>query len=520
MFRFNQIFNSFRKNTRANIAVSFSLALIPILAGIGVAVDMSHLHSARNEMQDGLDAAVLSGTSTLLETNGNEQKALQAARVAYEKALKGQINLTDNTIKFEINEKKNGVKAKGGAFLKMELLQIVGINKMAVMQDAKAEGQINAGGSGGNLEVALMLDMTGSMCANGAGPCTSGTKLSGVKTAATKLVDTVVWSDQSTYTSKVSLVPFNNVVRVGPDGGGAAMMKTMTNLPATWTGYYKECTGGSSSGGTAEGGANWTCNGYQTLLRSNWKIQPCVTDRFYGGSTFELTDTAPGSNFWMNSADGMRYFQSEDSSDTNFGNPTIGQTAANPVSNWNYETTGICNLAPNQNELMPLTNDKSSLKSKISGLEAKGGTGGALGTAMSWYTISPNWASVWPTTSKPASYSDVTAKKVRKVAILMSDGGYNSYRGWVDQSHLQMVSDAAKSLCTNMKAKGIEIFTVAYDLDTLTSAEASYATDTLKSCGTDIKHFYNSLDATQLATAFDAIAKEISGSTSGVRLVQ
>jgi von Willebrand factor type A domain len=223
---------------------------------------------------------------------------------------------------------------------------------------------------------------------------------------------------------------------------------------------------------------------------------------------------------WMNSADGMRYFQSEDSSDTNFSNPTIGQTAANPASNWSYEATGTCAYANNTNELMPLTNNKANLKSKITSLEAKGGTGGALGTAMSWYTISPNWASVWPTTSKPASYTDIATKKVRKVAILMSDGGYNAYRGWVDQSHLQMVSDAAKQICTNMKAKGIEIFTVAYDLDTLTSAEASYATDTLKSCGTDVQHFYNSLDSTQLASAFDAIAATISGGTSGVRLVQ
>jgi len=104
----------------------------------------------------------------------------------------------------------------------------------------------------------------------------------------------VVWSDQSKYTSKVAIVPFSTRIRVGQDGAGGAMMTKLTNLPATWSGWYKECTNGSGSGGSEDGG-NWTCSTYQNQYMTNWKIMPCVTDRYYNStSSFDLTDDAPG----------------------------------------------------------------------------------------------------------------------------------------------------------------------------------------------------------------------------------
>jgi hypothetical protein len=101
------------------------------------------------------------------------------------------------------------------------------------------------------------------------------------------------------------------------------------------------------------------------------------------------------------------------------------------------------------------------------------------------------------------------APKLRKIAVLMTDGDYNTYRAWKGYDP-QTVSDNAKAICTNMKAKGIEVFTVGFDLDKLPSSAKAMAIDTLQSCGTDIEHFYNSLDADQLKTAFRDIAMKLS----------
>ena len=112
------------------------------------------------------------------------------------------------------------------------------------------------------------------------------------------------------------------------------------------------------------------------------------------------------------------------------------------------------------------------LHSRIDDLTAYGSTAGALGTAWSWYSLSPKWSSIFPASSVPGSYQDVTtlqgngAPVLRKVAVMMSDGVYNTWRGWKGQSQ-QAVSNYAKQLCTNMKAKGIKDFQLHYALETL-----------------------------------------------------
>jgi hypothetical protein len=324
----------------------------------------------------------------------------------------------------------------------------------------------------------------------------------------------VISTNQTDYYSKMAIVPFSTRVRVGPDGGGAGMMKTLTDLDPTWSGYYNECIAGTGGGGS-EGNGNWRCLQYQARSVSNWKVMPCVTDRYYNATnTFDMTDDAPRGDRWLNAHDGGRMTRSWDSSSTP---PTSyrGLALADPSEHWNFNWNGSCADVSNANQIMPLTTDKTALKARINGLEAFGATAGALGTAWAWYMISPEWHSVWTGSSRPGDYSELTHHQqngkpfLRKIAILMTDGVYNTYRGWkeVDQ---QMVSTAAKQLCANMKAQGIEIFTVGLALDLLTTSERAIAEDTLKSCGSDIEHFYSTLTVQELEAAFQDIAYQMS----------
>ena len=324
----------------------------------------------------------------------------------------------------------------------------------------------------------------------------------------------MIWADQSTYKSRVALVPFSTRVRVGPNGGGDQLMNKLTGLGATWSGYYKICTSGSGSGGSETGG-NWTCNAYSTQYNTGWKIMPCVTDRFFNSTwTVDVTDDVPGSNAWLNAHDGGRMTKSWDSSDT-AATAQLGKTSGDPAQHWNYEPGGSCADVGEGNQIMSLTSDKATLTARIDGLQAYGSTAGALGTAWAWYTLSPKWVSVWGGDDKPGPYSDLTAiqgngfPKLRKVAVLMTDGVYNTIRGWKDQNQ-QQVSDYAKQMCANMKAQGIEIYAVGFALDELGASERAIATDTLKSCGTDLAHFYETLTVPQLQQAFKSIALQMS----------
>ncbi len=107
-------------------------------------------------------------------------------------------------------QNKTGLYATGDAALHKSCCDVVGIDEIQVFASSESdavEADYTAGNPGGDLEIALMLDVTGSMCNDGNGPCTSGTKISALKDAAKKLVDTVVWDDQSKYTSRIAIVP-------------------------------------------------------------------------------------------------------------------------------------------------------------------------------------------------------------------------------------------------------------------------------------------------------------------------
>ncbi|HEY8195236.1 MAG TPA: VWA domain-containing protein, partial [Hyphomicrobium sp.] len=165
-------------------------------------------------------------------------------------------------------------------------------------------------------------------------------------------------------------------------------------------------------------------------------------------------------------------------------------------------------------EALPLTNDKNALTSKINGLQLAGSTAGHVGTAWAWYMLSPNWASLWSSSSTPAAYN---TPKLQKIAVLMTDGEYNTQyttNGVPDNSNSLTVcpnaangvcsSAQAISQCTAMKAKGIEVYTVGFMLDNQT------AVNTLSSCATDASHFYNSSTGDALKAAFKDIALKIS----------
>jgi Flp pilus assembly protein TadG len=504
------------RDRRGNVMMMFGLFGTIAFVTVGGALDYGRWMHARYHTARALDAAVLAGGRALQTNQADPNAALVHAKHIYDSNIAGRFGLKTDTVQFVTADNNMAVTASGQATMATTLLGIIGIAELPVAGTSGSKfpkASISAGGGGSsNMEIALMLDVTGSMCDDGVGPCDSGIKIDALRDAAKELVDIVVQADQSQHTSKVALVPFSTRVRVGPDGGGASRMNAMTNLPATWSGWYNDCTQ-SSGGGGSEGGGNWSCQQYQPVYKTNWKVLPCVTDRMYGADIYNYTDAAPQAGNWLNAHGGDRRQLSWDITDAAMTTKK-GLAATDPADHWNFDSSGGCTDVAENNEIMPLSSDKSDLKNKIDQLQAYGSTSGALGTAFAWYMLSPNWSSVWGGTSAPGPYSDLAVMqpngkpKLRKVAVLMSDGVYNTFRGWKDQDQ-QTVSDHAKQLCTNMKAAGVEIYAVAFDLDSLPAGERAVAEDTLRTCGSDLAHFYSTLTVAELKNAFKEIAMSL-----------
>ena len=161
---------------------------------------------------------------------------------------------------------------------------------------------------------------------------------------------------------------------------------------------------------------------------------------------------------------------------------------------------------PGGAQVAALSADKSSLLPTVNALTPGGSTAGHLGTGWAWYLVSPKWANVWPTASKPADYND---GKTLKFTILMTDGIYNTVGGVDLGDYSSTASDSqsrAKNLCDAMKAKGIVVYSVGF----IAAGDPPAAADTLKYCATGSTHFYKAENGDELDAAFRNIAADIS----------
>ncbi len=149
--------------------------------------------------------------------------------------------------------------------------------------------------------------------------------------------------------------------------------------------------------------------------------------------------------------------------------------------------------------VLPMTDNKTVLKTTVDSYSTGGCTAGHQGTAWAWYLLSPNWASVWPAASRPEAYGTAN---VRKVAILMTDGQYNIVGG-SNCSQVATSSNYARDTCTAMKAQGIVVYTVGFQLFDPT------AIATLDHCATDATKAFTAANGAQLRQAFRDIAISI-----------
>jgi len=123
--------------------------------------------------------------------------------------------------------------------------------------------------------------------------------------------------------------------------------------------------------------------------------------------------------------------------------------------------------------------------------------------------LSPSWASLWSSDAKPEAYG---TENLRKIAILMTDGEYNTQydSNGISASEGSAANGSstsqARSLCAAMKKKGLTIYTVGFEL----AGKNSESYQTLSQCSSDSTKFYDAKNGDQLKQAFRDIALKLS----------
>jgi len=154
--------------------------------------------------------------------------------------------------------------------------------------------------------------------------------------------------------------------------------------------------------------------------------------------------------------------------------------------------------------ITPLTNNRATLESEINAMSPLGATHINLGAIWGWRVISPE-----APFTEGAAYSD---PDWNKAVIILTDGDntffnnsstyYSAYEP--GDTTANELDDRLAEVCTNMKAEGIIVYTIAFG----TSIASSTAT-MMTNCASSADKYYESPDATTLSLAFRAIGAEL-----------
>ena len=246
-----------------NVTIIFTLAMFPIIAAVGAAVDYSRASSTRSAIIAAMDSTglMLSKDAQYLTQDQLNQKASDIFHALFTRAEAKNVVLTTTFSSPQEGTFRLDLQAKGiidTVFIRALDFHAIGLGQKEINFSAKS--QVVWGIK--KLEVALALDNTGSMAWSG--------KLSNLKTAAKNLLTTLQNAAKKDGDVKVAIIPFDKTVNIGTDYKNE-----------DWFDYDSiDCNG--SSWGTGCNSSNW---------KDHW--EGCVRDRTY---PYDVQDTPPSSS--------------------------------------------------------------------------------------------------------------------------------------------------------------------------------------------------------------------------------
>jgi Flp pilus assembly protein TadG len=451
-----------------NAALLFGLAAVPLAGMIGLAVDYGRAFLLHTRLTTAIDAGALAAGKIITSPATAKQ---DVAMYVAANLPPGYLGATIAAPSVTIDHVNQRVGVSVSATLPTTFLRVFKVDRLTVNASNLVQ-RANAG-----LELALVLDVTGSMA--------SSDRIGQLRAAATSLVNTLFGS--STTAPKnlwVSVTPYAAEINLDPKH-------------TSWL----------------------TAGSYTASKWNNQGWRGCVLARRNGE---DQTETPPSKAPF-----------------TPFLNPaTKGKGTNNPwtpgdiTDNGTYPQTNDM-WGPNLGcppAVLPLTNDRTAILNKIAAMKPvnRGGTMANQGLQAGWFTLSPRWRGLWGSTTLPLDYR---TPDMSKAVVLLTDGAneWFSYAGQDDYTGYQRLGDGLlgttspanattainnrmAALCANMKAAGIQIYTI-----TLGLAAGSPTRPLYQQCASPgPNHYFDTPSAADLQNIFMTIA----GQLSSLRIIQ
>lgn len=467
MLGFPYDLGSFARDRRGSIPIMTALLLVPMVLAAGGAIDLIVHERGRVALQDALDRGVLAAAS-LTQT--------EDATAVVRSFLKSVPNGDSATLSVQEEKTLTRRKVKASAsidystfFLQMAKIDSLAINASSTAEEARK-----------NVELSLVLDISGSMLDNGG--------MTQLRPAAKSFLEIVLKEDMRPTTS-VSVVPFAGQVNVGKD-------------------VFQYITSAAYN--------NRIPDYYRQRHEKSWCLELTSGDFAAGKPSFYDRDQTPHYSVYNISAAGKQPW-------------------------W-------CPTVPT---VTYMTNDLTTLKSKIDALDPYDGTGTAYGMKWAELLLNPSMRTTLqafrtkglapiPATfsARPAAFDDTDTLKF---IVLMTDGqigpqprpteenkdpnnrdvvttrnigtgspyatqansyipatalrtattGYNAFTDAQSKSFY-------KQVCKYTKNEGITIFTIAFKVSDSIAAD-------IAECASKPAYAYK-VDGLDMASAFQSIA--------------
>ncbi len=245
---------AFQRNDDGNIAMTFALLAVVLMALIGGAVDFAQHARMKTTYRDAVDAAVLAA-ARIKQTGGSDADAIATANAFMDK-IKSKSPLP-GTIVFSVVDGGTAIRGAGDLQMPTSFLAVIGMTTLAVPTNSVARFSQPS-----DLEISLMLDVTGSM---------GGQKLQDLKDAVVDLTNIVISDSASTNKARIALAPFANTVKLSSD-----QFKKATGNNGGKS--YRDCVV-ERPGGDAHTDASPASGRYLTALDDVAPTAPCSNDR-------------------------------------------------------------------------------------------------------------------------------------------------------------------------------------------------------------------------------------------------
>ncbi|MCI5043831.1 MAG: VWA domain-containing protein, partial [Aquisalinus sp.] len=193
--------SGFLKGTSGSISTLFSFMMLPLVAVLGVSVDLVQQGMMRVEVEQAADAALLAATRVInVEPDAEFSKMQQIATQQFSANLENPSSLNVVKLLFGRDPDTGQTNLDVEVRIKTNFISIFGLQETSIKTKPTAFASVETESSP-NVDMVMVVDVSGSM---------SGSKINALRNAATDLTNIIL--PEGHQESRIGIVPFNSGV--------------------------------------------------------------------------------------------------------------------------------------------------------------------------------------------------------------------------------------------------------------------------------------------------------------------